>query len=127
MLVSCIGNLGKIGLLKRQCAFNQQINAILPTERAIPEFVMYQCRSPQFMKQLERRAGGTTVSIVNKSQFNELKIWIPEVDTQASIVSQLKRLEDEAETLRGRYSAKIADVAAIRQSLLQAAFSGQLT
>ncbi len=127
VLVSCIGNLGKIGLLDRKSAFNQQINAILPIERAIPEFVMYQCRSPQFMKQLERRAGGTTVSIVNKSQFNELNFWLPEVNVQATIVSKFKRLEETAGALNGRCSAKLTDIVALRQSLLQAAFSGQLS
>lgn len=43
ILVSCIGNLGKVGLNTVTVAFNQQINAILPdATRVLPEFMFYQ-------------------------------------------------------------------------------------
>ena len=47
ILVSCIGNLGKIGMNIVPVAFNQQINAILPNKgQAIPEFMFFQVLSP---------------------------------------------------------------------------------
>src|SRR5262245_51642662 len=67
ILVSCIGNLGKIGVNVVPVAFNQQINAILPNNsQAIPEFMFFQTLSNEFKEQLEALASGTTVPIVNK-------------------------------------------------------------
>ena len=62
ILVSCIGNLGKIGMNVVPVAFNQQINAILPNKsKAIPEFMFFQVLSNLFKDQLEDLASGTTV------------------------------------------------------------------
>ncbi len=54
ILVSCIGNLGKVGLNTIPVAFNQQINAIFPDEdKALPSFMFYQTLSCSFKEQLE--------------------------------------------------------------------------
>jgi type I restriction enzyme S subunit len=90
VLVSCIGNLGKIGLATRPVAFNQQINAIYPDPTlALPKFTFYQVMSPQFRKQLDSLAAGTTVSIVNKSRFNSIKVPLPPLEEQQRIVTVL--------------------------------------
>ena len=75
ILVSCIGNLGKIAMNSVPVAFNQQINAIMPnSKKGIPEFLFYQTLSTSFKEQLESFASGTTVPIVNKSKFNSKSI-----------------------------------------------------
>ncbi|MFA8384363.1 MAG: restriction endonuclease subunit S [Pelagibaca sp.] len=90
VLVSCIGNLGKIGLATRPLAFNQQINAIYPDPSlALPRFTFYQTLSPQFREQLDALAAGTTVSIVNKSRFNSIKVHLPPLEEQERIVAVL--------------------------------------
>ena len=87
ILVSCIGNLGKIGFNTVPVAFNQQINAIIPDRsHAIPEFFFYQVLSCRFRDQLESLASGTTVSIVNKSRFNSIEIVLPPLPEQQRIV-----------------------------------------
>ena len=35
LLVSCIGNIGKLGINKKEAAFNQQINAIVHNEKIV--------------------------------------------------------------------------------------------
>jgi len=89
VLVSCIGNLGKVGLNIVPVAFNQQINAIVPSENAIPEFMFYQVLSPDFIDQLHVLASGTTVPIVNKSKFNSINIVLPPIPEQKRIVAIL--------------------------------------
>ena len=90
ILVSCIGNLGKIGFNTVPVAFNQQINAIIPDRsHAIPEFFFYQVLSCRFRDQLESLASGTTVSIVNKSRFNSIEIVLPPLPEQQRIVGLL--------------------------------------
>lgn len=129
VLVSCIGNLGKIGLLdEEEAAFNQQINAILPSnDIALPQFVFWQCRSKPFRRELESRASGTTVSIVNKSQFNSIPFWVPSLEEQSAIVGYLNELEQRCACIRRSYTNELLDLADLRQSLLAKAFAGELT
>lgn len=90
ILVSCIGNLGKVGLNTVPVALNQQINAILPDdEKAIPDFMFYQVLANSFKDQLEALASGTTVPIVNKSKFNSIRIVLPPLPEQQRIVALL--------------------------------------
>ena len=127
VLVSCIGNLGKIGLNIVPVAFNQQINAILPDEkRAIPEFMFFQSLSPAFKEQLESLASGTTVPIVNKSKFNSVRIVLPPLIIQKPVVSQLTALREETQRLATLYTRKLAALEALKKSLLHQAFSGEL-
>jgi type I restriction enzyme S subunit len=127
ILVSCIGNLGKIGLNTLPVAFNQQINAILPDEsKALPELMFFQCLTSSFKKQLEGLAGGTTVPIVNKSKFNSVRIVMPPLSEQQAIVTQLDALAAETQRLTRPYEQKLAALAGLKKSLLHQAFSGQL-
>jgi len=89
ILVSCIGNLGKIGINSCPVAFNQQINAMKPNHLSIPMFMFYQALSPSFNGQLHNLASGTTVPIVNKSKFNSINIVLPPIPEQQRIVTLL--------------------------------------
>src|SRR5690554_319872 len=48
VLVSCIGNLGRIGFNQVSVAFNQQINAVIPNSSVLPKFLFYQAQSSDF-------------------------------------------------------------------------------
>ena len=127
ILVSCIGNLGKIGLNTVPVAFNQQINAILPDEsQAIPEFMFFQSLSPVFKEQLESLASGTTVPIVNKSKFNSVRVVLPPLPSQKPVVAQLASLRAETQRLANIYERKLAALDSLKKSLLHQAFTGEL-
>ena len=127
ILVSCIGNLGKVGLNTVPVAFNQQINAILPDERlAIPKFMFFQALSPIFKNQLESLASGTTVPIVNKSKFNSVRIVLPPLLVQKTSVGQLESLSKETNHLESIYQQKLTALGELKKSLLHRAFTGQL-
>ena len=51
----------------------------------------------------------------------------PAVDVRAEIVRKAHQISAEAARAADNYIAQSADIAALRQSMLQAAFSGQLT
>ena len=90
ILVSCIGNLGKLGIVQRPSAFNQQINAIYPNPTTFnSRYIFYYCQSSSFLGQLNDLAGGTTVPIVNKKNFNSLEIPLPPLEEQKRIVAVL--------------------------------------
>lgn len=124
VLVSCIGNLGKIGLATRELAFNQQINAIMP-DRSIadPKFVFFYCLSPSFGKQLEALSSGTTVAIVNKSRFNSIEMPLPPLNEQKRIVAVLEQAFAALDRVRANAEANLADAAELFDRELDLAFS----
>jgi type I restriction enzyme S subunit len=124
ILVSCIGNLGKIGLTTVSVAFNQQINAIVPDDaKALPEFMFYQTLSPSFKEQLEALASGTTVPIVNKSKFNSIEIVLPPLPEQQRIVGILDEAFDGIATAKANAEKNLQNARALFESHLQSVFT----
>ena len=88
VLVSCIGYIGKTGITKdEQSATNQQINAVVCNEDSYPKFVYHALTNLQ--KYLENRARITTVPILNKTNFQNLKVTRPSYDVQLEIANIL--------------------------------------
>jgi type I restriction enzyme S subunit len=127
VLVTCIGNLGRTGLVRRKAAFNQQINAILENENIIGRFIFYQAQSPSFKNQLEKLATGTTVSIVNKSNFETINIPLPPLPTQQAIVAKIEELFSELDKGIENLRTAQQQLKTYRQSVLKWAFEGKLT
>lgn len=127
VLVSCIGTLGKTALVKFPAAFNQQINAILENESINGKFIFFQAQSPQFKKQLEELATGTTLSIVNKSNFQNILISIPPLPIQQSIVSKIEELLSELDKSVEQLKIAQQQLKTYRQAVLKWAFEGRFT
>ena len=89
ILVSCIGSLGKVGLIKEVGSCNQQINAIIPFKVTNPKFLYFVCTSNGFQADLQKRASSTTIQIINKSRFSEILIPIPPILEQQRIVTSI--------------------------------------
>lgn len=91
ILVTCIGIIGKVGINTVECAFNQQINAIVPDkEKCIPKYISYAILHKQ--QQLQDIANAPVVPIINKTQFSNIEVEIPSVETQTEVVSRLDRV-----------------------------------
>ncbi len=58
--------------------------------------------------------------------LNELRISCPDLDTQATIVTQLDALSTETQRLAGLYQQKLEALEALKKSLLHEAFSGEM-
>jgi type I restriction enzyme S subunit len=124
VLISCIGNLGKVGLNTIPVAFNQQINAVIPNRaKALPHFIFYQALSGQFRDQLEALATGTTVRIVNKSKFNSILIVLPSLPEQERIVAILDKAFGGIATAQANAEKNLQNARAIFESYLDAVFS----
>jgi type I restriction enzyme S subunit len=124
ILVSCIGNLGKVGINVIPVAFNQQINAILPNEQAaIPEFMFYQALSCGFKEQLEASATGTTISIVNKSKFNDIEVVLPSLSDQQEIVTKLDEAFECIAVANANAEKNLQNARALFDSHLQSIFT----
>lgn len=90
----CIGaTIGKVCLTKGTAASNQQINSIIvDRNQHDARFVFYKLLTLTNM--LRARAGGAATPIVNKSQFAELEVDLPERDVQTNIAEVLSAYDD---------------------------------
>lgn len=124
VLVSCIGNLGKIGYLAVDGACNQQINAILPAPVLLSRFTYYWAKTLKLW--LEENSSATTVAIINKGRFSKAPISYPNLEEQTEVVRRIEiafgwidRLVTEATSAR-----RLID--RLDQAVLAKAFRGEL-
>lgn len=94
--VSCIGNLGYVGVTEVASLTNQQINTIVPNDPCDSDYLYYVMRWlwPYF-KHLEGQS--TTLSIINKSQFKRISIPWPNQRLRRRISDILNRFDDMIE------------------------------
>ena len=94
--VSCIGNIGYLGITTEECISNQQINSIIVNDNNDIDFVYYLLKCLwAYFKNYEGQS--TALSILNKTQFSKIKVQIPNIGMQKKIASVLKLLDEKIE------------------------------
>ena len=94
--VSCIGNIGYVGMTSQKCISNQQINCIIPNKYNKTRFIYYLMKNLwPFFKNYEGQS--TTLSILNKTQFSKIEVIIPQLTVQKRISGILSALDDKIE------------------------------
>jgi type I restriction enzyme, S subunit len=126
VLVSCIGNLGKVCIAGVELATNQQINAIEFDNRfVLDRYGFLYCRT--LRSWMEKEASATTVSILNKSRFSLAPIPLPPLDEQKRIADRLDILLTRIDKTKAHLDRIPPLLKRFRQSVLAAATSGKLT
>lgn len=96
VLVGCIGNVGKIGMVADQkAATNQQINAVICNSDHDPHFVYYSLFYNR--QRLEKTAVKTTLPILNKSNFERFDLGVPLLPEQRRIAYILTTVQTAIE------------------------------
>jgi restriction endonuclease S subunit len=96
-------------------------------EQVDQEFLYYLLGSQQVYGEFDRLAAGSTVRNLNIDLVSKVSVRLPSLEKQREAVGSIIRAVDGIDDMAKAYEAKLADIATLRQSLLQAAFSGQLT
>ncbi len=100
VMVSCIGSdMGKVVIAGEPCVTNQQINSIVVDTQFSSQFVYYNLS----MRKAELQhlaSGGSTMPILNKGNFSEIKIDIPSLSEQIQIARLLSSFDDRITLLR---------------------------
>lgn len=91
VLTTCIGIIGKVGILQKDAICNQQINAIIPSSVIDSKFLALAIYS--ISNEMEIMANAPVVPIINKTDFSNFKIPVPKIETQSRIVSELDLLQ----------------------------------
>ena len=87
VLVTCIGTIGKVGILDKEGICNQQINAIIPNDMVVSKYLAYLIKAKQ--KILQLKANAPVVPIINKTDFSKIEINICDIKEQKRIVEKL--------------------------------------
>jgi type I restriction enzyme S subunit len=91
--VSCIGNLGYVGIATGPALSNQQINSLVPNNSRDSDYLYYAMKYlwPHF-KHMEGQS--TTLSIINKGQFAQILIPWPSFEKRQYIAAKLSAFDD---------------------------------
>lgn len=124
MLMTCIAgslkSIGKLSIVDRTMAFNQQINAIKPVEVDDLHYLYLLFKiAPQLV---QRRSTGGLKGIVKKTSLEECEIpWPPQ-----EVREKLAEFCQEWITLHGLLHQKLTLLQELQRSLSARAFAGQL-
>ena len=84
-------------------------------------------KSPKFIQLLKDQVKGGIKTEIKPKHLLPLKIDLPDLDTQKSIVSFFKRTENNIENIQTQITRQLFLVNKLRQSILQEAVEGKLT
>lgn len=84
LLITCIGDIGRLGILKKEASSNQQITGILFKDKMLPEYAFYYllCRKNLF----EDKSSSTTLPILNQKKLLNIEIRCPNIEIQREFV-----------------------------------------
>lgn len=92
VLISCIGDIGKIGITTRKSSSNQQITGVKLCSRVNPLFFLYWCKHHKNI--FENNARNAVVPILNNAVLSKIKVTYPEqLNDQIRIATLLSRVE----------------------------------
>jgi len=106
---------------------NQDIKALVPYDEISSKFVFYFLRAnDQLIREMCSKTG-TTVASVDLPKLKKYQIGLPPKNEQTRIVAAIESLQQRSNRARTLLSDIRPRLDILRQSILQAAFSGRLT
>ncbi len=102
VLVTCIAgspqSIGKASLVDREVAFNQQINAVLPSAGLDTSFLLGQLKTTPALVRMKSTGG--MKGLVNKSSFQSIEVLLPRRDEQQDFVQHWDRIRSQRAVLQ---------------------------
>lgn len=126
VIVTCIGDLGNITVAGKELATNQQINSIVVDEK-IADFKYIYYWSLTLKSWLIENSTSTTISMVNKSKFENAPVILPPLREQQRIVARLDAIFGHLDVLREKLDRIPELLKNFRQQVLTQAVTGDLT
>jgi type I restriction enzyme, S subunit len=117
---------GETAILGFEACFPDSVIGVLIDEaQANPEYVEYLLQA--FKAVLKEKGKGTARDNINLGTFENQLFPFPVLKEQLVIVDRLNEMASHSRELEDIYSNKLMAISELRQSILQRAFSGELT
>jgi type I restriction enzyme S subunit len=131
ILMSLTGYLGRVGRLNETdlpAALNQRVAkvGIKPKALILDGFLYRVLDSQWFRDQVEVYGRGAAQQNVGTSDISKIEIPLPSLEEQKKIVARLDSMRAKTSEMVATYDAKLTAAKNLRQSILEAAFGGDL-
>lgn len=90
LLITAIGDIGRLGILKKEASSNQQITGILFKEEMLPEYAYFSLMAINNI--ICEKSSSTTLSILNQKKILAIELKAPNIEIQGEFVRFLKYL-----------------------------------
>ncbi|MBK1986876.1 restriction endonuclease subunit S [Sphaerospermopsis aphanizomenoides BCCUSP55] len=130
VVVARRGEIGRCAVVTEEqsgCLCGSGSFFIKPFENVNSVFLAHLLRSEVYRNQLERLSTGATMQNLSNQSLSDLVIAMPSLDEQNQITNKIDDLRNETQRLENIYLQKIAALNELKQSILQKAFTGELT
>ncbi len=115
----------KMSILHQNATFNQAIAGLAPRKNLNLEYILHYIN---FKKQeLLNQRRGVRQKNLSLSKIKDIEIYIPDFNAQNEIVEKINNFESKTKQLEKKYQQKLDNLEELKKSLLQKAFSGELT
>ena len=111
-------------MVEDELAISRQLMAIR-TKPDLREFIYLNLEASY--QHFQGLANGAAIPGISRSDVLDFELAMPKSSELPSLLNRLRNLRANSDRLAQRYSDRLYDIANLRQSLLQKAFSGQLT
>ena len=131
-LLLCVrGSTGELSIATPELAGGNVTRGIVPirfeNNKVLRAFAYFQLRSRYARDQIAAKTYGAALMQINIKDVRQLNFVLPPISKQKKAVVRAENLYKRSQKLRSAYTKKLTDLINLRQSLLQKAFSGQLT
>ena len=124
--ITIAANIAETGVLDFDaCIPDSVIGLVVDQNKANNMFIEYMLQA--FKLFLKAKGKGSAQDNINMGTFEAQTFPFPSIDEQERIVSKLDFLSTETQRLETIYRQKIATLKQLKQSILQKAFTGELT
>ncbi len=123
------GSLGKFAVIEddTQGAIASSLVIVRPHNDLSVSFLLHYLRSGLCKSMIEKYAGGAAQPNLGAKDLAKFSISVPPTAQQLQTSEKLNSLMAEVENLESVYSEKLAALDELKKSILQKAFSGELT
>ena len=130
LIMSCSGTMGKIAIAPddiKRGIINQALLKLSPSKNLLNVFLKNWIESGVFQDDLKIYTKGAAIkNIVSVKILKGIKILLPKIQEQKTIVKKIAALSAETKKLEVIYKQKLADLEELKKSVLKKAFNGEL-
>lgn len=127
IVLSRVGSYGVSAIVNTNEPFCLGQNTVFLIPKINSNYFYHFLNSSYAKKQIDKMVAGTTQPTISLKSIKEISVPLPNSNEQKIIVEKIEALSNETKKLEVIYQQKINDLEELKKSLLQKAFSGELT
>ena len=128
VLLTKDGTLGRLAVVdQNNICINQSVAVLRPNKKVDPHFLKCLLSSPYYQRRMIEDAGGTTIKHIYITRVDKMEVAIPPKQEQKELMIKFNSFVDKHQRLEDICKRKLASLTELKQSILQKAFSGELT